>query len=102
MSELVKTPVNISASGPSVLVPGVAGKTIRVYRLQITVSRAATLIFENDDSSVPDGPLVFPAAGSLTWDNTGEAWFVTGAGKGFQLNLSAAVQVAGNIWYVQA
>ncbi|MFN4259777.1 MAG: hypothetical protein ACK4RK_10800 [Gemmataceae bacterium] len=94
--------VNVSSSGNHTLVSGTFGQTVRVYRLMLVVAEAVTVQFRDGSSSNLTGPLPLQAGGAIILDFDGEPWFTTSSGNGFVLNLSAAVQVSGRIWYLKS
>jgi len=94
-------PITISTSGDTTLVAGVAGKTIKAYRL-VLVFGGTTAITIKDGSTALTGAMPFNAGGSLVLDVGSSPWWTTSSGNGLVLNSSAAVSVAGFLQYVQS
>lgn len=96
------TSVVVSGTGGDmVLVAGVAGRRVRVYRLLAAVSGSTTFTFKSSGSSSNDlgGPV---PASSLLLDMSGQPWFTTPVGAGFTLSSSAALVVGGKIDFTQS
>ena len=91
-------PINFSGSGDQIILPAVSGQIIRVFRLKLSF-QAATTILIKDGANILDGPLFFLANGGMVLDNTGIPWYT--AQGNFVINSSNAVQVGGNVDYLQ-
>lgn len=94
--------INAAASGNNTLVAAVAAQTVRVFRLFLVVAGTVDIIFRDGAATGFTGTMSFSKNGSMTIDFDGEPWFVTTAGNAFILNLSAAVQVSGRVYYTQS
>lgn len=93
--------INASSSGDNTLVSGTTSQTVRVYRLLLTAAGNVNVKFKDGASTDLTAALTLQAGGAIVLDFDTEPWFVTSAGNGFVLNLSAAVQVSGRVWYVK-
>ncbi len=95
--------INFSSSGSNTVIAGSGSQTIRVFKIQFTVNGATNVYFLDSTPTTFSGTYVLTGNGSSfsDWAN-GEPLFVTAAGKGFQINSSAAVSVQGEIWYTQS
>jgi hypothetical protein len=100
-----QAPINISASGDNVVVAAVAGRQIKVFRIKFLTSAAVTVAVKDGPSTVLDGPLPFGANQGMVLDwpgYDGPPWYTTAAGHALILNLGGAVQIGGNLDYIQS
>lgn len=105
VSKYSQAAITFSASGDNTLVAGSGSTTIRVYRIFFVNSDAATSSNITIKDSTPtnfSGAFLLASGGAFGADGQGDPLFVGAAGKGFQLNSSAAVQISGTIWYTQS
>jgi hypothetical protein len=91
--------VNTAAGGDIPIVAAVAGKVVRVYRVLIIPTAAATLTWK-DGTTVVSGPLAVAINGIYNLEFTGEPWYFSSVGATINLN-STAVQISGNVWFTQ-
>jgi hypothetical protein len=99
-----QSPINVNASGDNVIVAGVAGKQIKVFRLKLIVAAAVTVLVK-DGATILDGPLSFSANEGMILDWSGydaPPWYTTSIGNALIFNLGSLVQVGGNLDYVQS
>ena len=102
-SGLTAASVSVAASGDNTLVAGVSAQTVRVFRLFLVVASAVNIQFKNATAGTAlTGVMTMTAGGSFVLDFSGEPWFVTAVAGAFVLNLSAAVQVSGAVYYTQS
>jgi len=97
-------PINVAAAGDTVLVSGVAGKQIKVFRFKLVVA-AAVVVLIKDGATVLDGPLTFAANEGIILNFTTidmPPWYTTSSGNSLIINLGGAVQVGGNLDYLQS
>jgi hypothetical protein len=102
ISPLQQAVINVNGAGDTVILAGVAGKQIKVYRLKMIVAAATTILFK-DGSTVIDGPLSFSANEGMVLDFTGNdmpPWYTTSTGNSLVMNCSVGVQVGGNFDYL--
>jgi len=95
---LTQIGVNQTASGDLTIIPAVAGKVIRVYRVFL-MSSVAGMLTPKDGATAFCGPLPFAANGGLIMDFDGEPWFTCTSGNAFVINMSAAGQLSGRVGY---
>ena len=101
--QLSSVSVSVSALGDNTLVAGVLGQKIRIYRLFLVFSSSAAVFFRDGVAGPAlTGDMLMYAGGSITFDFESEPWFQLATDSAFVLNLSAAVQVSGRVYYVQA
>lgn len=102
-SGLTAASVSVAASGDNTLVAGVAAQTVRVFRIFFVVAGAVNIQFKAATGGTAlTGVMTMSAGGALVLDFSGEPWFVTATAGAFVLNLSAAVQVSGAVYYTQS
>lgn len=96
---LTTLPVNFSASGDNVLVAGVIGKVIKVWRMFVVADDVTTLIFKDGSS-----PLSGPLSGKLriVLDLNDKPWYQTSPGNDFVVHQSSGIQVGGTLWITQS
>jgi hypothetical protein len=95
-------PVNVSASGPTTLVVGVAGKSILVVYGVLIGTAATSITIEDTDGTVYVGPMPFAANGGVVFPYTKVGVSKKLAtGKGLVLGSSVATQVGGVISFVR-
>jgi hypothetical protein len=100
---LTQQPVNISSSGLQVLIQGAPGKQIKVFRGKLLCAGAVNLTILDGASTTLDGPLPFSANEGMILDFIGydmPPWYTTSPGNSPMINLSAGVQVGGNLDYL--
>lgn len=90
-------PVTFSSSGDTIVVPLVASKRILVDWIWLVVAGATVLTFKDGASTSLSGAISLSINGGVTFDLSGEPWFVTSIGQDFIINSSVAVQVSGKV-----
>lgn len=94
--------ISFSASGDNVVIAGVGGQTIRVYRIFFVNADGSTTTNVTIKDSTPTsftGAFPLVPNGSFSGDGQGDPPWTTATGKGFVINSSAAVQISGEVWY---
>lgn len=100
---LTNSNVNVALNvGDNVLVPAVAGESVKLYRGIITVGAATILVFEDGPAGTPLFTAYLTAGGSVTFEPSGIPWFVTSKNNGLYVNSSQAVNAYGGLGYVQS
>lgn len=99
MQILFTASLSFAASGDNTIVAAVANNRIVIDRIWFTVTSATSLTFKDGASTSLSGAVPMSANGGLTFDATGEPWFVTSLGNAFIINSSNAVQVSGSVYY---
>lgn len=97
------TPINVAASGDNIIVAAVAGQTVRVHKFFLKAGGAVNAKWRNGSGGSDFHPAL-PLASGEGWvlDLDAEPWFVTSIGNALVVNLSAAVQVSGVVYYTQS
>lgn len=90
--------IDFSGSGDNTLKSLVALNRINVHRIWLVVGGATNLTFK-DGATALTGAVPMSSNGGLTFDLSGEPWFVTTIGNAFIVGSSNAVQVSGGLWY---
>lgn len=100
-------PINVSAAGPNLVVPGTQGKRIRVVAFVLSFGGVVDAIFQTSTGNVAIGGPYHGGAGATVPAapmpiNLGgiESHFDTAQGDALNLNLSAPVAVGGHVVYV--
>jgi hypothetical protein len=93
--------INFSTSGDqTVIAADTNGNRIVVHRIWFLVAGATNLTFKDNLPSPAAVP--FAANEGITFDATGEPWFITAPNTAFIINSSVGVQVSGEIYYALA
>ncbi len=93
----------IGGAGDLQLVPGVALKTIKLYRAVLSVDSPTVVKFtDGPGGAIIAPPATLTAGGSLTLQPSGVQWGTTSAGNDLTLNFSAACNSYLGIGYVQS
>lgn len=94
---LFRSPINFSTSGDNTVISADPVNRIVVHRLWLVVGGATSLTFK--DNLANPAPVPMSANGGITFDATGEPWFITDPVNAFIINSSNAVQVSGEVYY---
>lgn len=100
LPHLERVAINFSSSGSNQIIAANATKRIIIHRIWLVVAGATNLTFVDNLSSPAAIPMA--ANGGITFDATGEPWFITDKNTAFSINSSAAVQVSGECYYTVA
>jgi hypothetical protein len=100
-ARLASAAITIASAGDNVLLVGTAAQTIRLFRMWIQAAAAVSVKFKDGAGADFHPAVSLAAGGSWFLDFDGEPWFVTAAGNGLILNLSAAVSVGGRFYYTK-
>jgi hypothetical protein len=96
--------LDVAASGNTTLIVGDVARTIRVYGLFFVVASAVDVKFL-DGATAMTGPMAMSGNGSFALEPSSEPtlepWFTATVGNDFKINLSAAVQLSGRLYYTQ-
>lgn len=93
------TKIDFTAAGDNTAKSAVALNRINIHRIWIVVGGITNLTFKDGAGVSLTGAVPMSANGGLTFDLSGEPWFVTTVGNAFIINNSAGVQVSGGMWY---
>jgi hypothetical protein len=88
----------------TVAIPAVASQSAAIYRMILTCAAACNVTIQDTTAVALSQVFAFGASGgSITLDIpvNGDPWWQSVAGRGIQINQSAAVQVSADIWYLQ-
>lgn len=101
---VVQASIDINSSGDNTIVSAVAGERVRIYRLVLFPNAAVGLSLKDGASTdmLPAMNLDAKQPFVLDSDNDGNFPYTTTAGNAFIINLDAASQVVGTVWYIQS
>lgn len=94
-----------SINGDNVLVAGIANQTIKVYRSIISFNDSSNVKFWSGPSAANrplTGTFYMFAGGGLTMQPSGIPWFTTQAGDNLVMSANSAVNIGGELGYVQS
>ena len=92
--------INATASGDTTVVTGVSGRVIRVIGLVLVCAAAVSVAWKTGATTTRINPQAFAANGGMAY-NAFPGWFYeTDSGDNAVINLSAAVNVRGSLYYV--
>jgi len=105
-AQVKSSPINVTAIGDNTIVAAVAGKLITVVGLLLIngVATAQNVTIKDDGAIVLAGPMALSTAGSPLFmpERPDFEYFSTSnPANNLILNLSAATQVGGVVWYAQ-
>lgn len=100
---LTNASVSVSSSGDNTVVSGTSSQTVRVHKLVLIAAGAVSVTLKDGAGTSLTGAIPLTTNGSLSIDfPEGEPAFVTSAGNGFVVGLSAAVAVTGFVQYTKS
>lgn len=94
---LKRTAINFSSSGDNTIIAADTANRIIIHRIWLVVGGSVNLTFKDNLPSPAAIPM--SANGGITFDATGEPWFITDVNTAFIINSNAAVQVSGCAYY---
>lgn len=101
VEQYTRAVLSFSTINDNIAVAAVASQFVRVYALLFTVDTPVSVKFGDTTPAYVSGAMKFVTGGGLWLPAYGEPYFTTAVGKGFVINLSAAVQCSGIVWYQQ-
>jgi hypothetical protein len=104
LAETAHAIVSSAAGGTLPVVSALANNRSAIYKLILVTSGAVTVTIQDTNSVALSAPYAFGTSGGTLVVDTqinGDPWWITGIGAGLQLNASAAVNVAADIYYLQ-
>lgn len=96
---LLTAKIDFSGTGDNTIIAAVASNRILIHRIWFVASVASNVTFKDGASISLSGAVPMAANGGLTFDLSGEPWFVTTVGNAFIINSSAGSQVSGIVYY---
>lgn len=99
LDDLSEIAINCATSGDNTIVTLTASQTIRVYGFFL-YSAGVSVKWRDGTAGTDFHPAVL--VGNWILDRSGPPWFTTTAGVNLVLNLSAAVQVSGRLYYAKS
>lgn len=103
VSDFSEVAINCATTGDNTVIVGTSGQSIRVYAFFFMVGAAVNLKWKDGASADFHPALPFLAVGA-GWDMRpmGRPWFTTQPGNALVLNLSAAAQISGRLYYTKS
>lgn len=92
--------INCAASGDNTIVALGASQTIRVYGFFLVAASSVSVKWRDGTAGTDFHPAI--QVGSWVLDRDRLPWFVTTASLALVLNLSAAIQVSGRLYYAKS
>lgn len=102
-TDLSEVPINIAGNGDNSLVALSAAKIIRVWAFWLKVNGSGTGVSLKFRDNVTDLHPAIPFNDKDGWVMSfmGRPWFTCTVSQALQMNLSAAIQVSGRLYYTQ-
>lgn len=95
--------LSFAAGGDNAIVAAVAAQFVRIFGIMFVCDSPVSVKLGEGGPTYWTGAMKFGLGGGICLMPQGEPLFITSAvNKSFLINLSAAVQVSGVIWYQQA
>lgn len=92
--------INFNGAGDNIIIPGISGQAIWVYKYFVVVAAATSLTYKDGATSLTGAiPLAANEAMVFTFDT--RPWYETDLGNDFIINSTNAVQVSGRVYYLQ-
>lgn len=98
LHDLSVASIDTTTTGDNTIVSGVADKRIIVHRIWFVCGGSTNITFKHGSTAF-NGAANMSTNGGLTFDATGEPWFVTGKGEDFIINQSGTAQIGGMVYY---
>lgn len=101
--QLTRAVISFASSGDNSVVAASASNFFRLYALLLTVDSPVSVKLGQTGPTYWTGAMKFWGGGGLLLTQQGEPHFISDAiNKAFLINLSAAVQCSGVVWYTLA
>ena len=101
--QLTRAVISCASSGDNSIIAAVTAQFIRIYALLLIVDSVVAVKLGESGPTYYTGAMKFGGGGGLLLTQQGEPHFMsTVVNKSFLINLSAAVQCSGTVWYTQA
>lgn len=91
--------ISCAASGDNVILAGTGSQFVRVFGIIFVVDTPVAVKIGDDTPAYFTGAMKFGSGSGLFLPAYGEPYFIGAVGKGLVINLSAAVQCSGILWY---
>jgi hypothetical protein len=99
---ILELPINFTATGDNLIIPGVSSQIIRVYRYFLMVRTATDLTFKDGASNLQTGPMPMAANEAMVFTFDTKPWFTLSLGNAFIINSSGGNQVSGRVYFTQS
>ena len=101
VSVLTAVVIDSAAGGDIILKAATPGLVTKLYRILFVVGGSTSIMYKDGVTEI-SGPFPFTAGGGMVLDFLQDPWYQTSLNSALILNSSAAVQVSGTAWIVQA
>lgn len=96
---LLSVAIDDAASGDTTIISATAGRKITIFRLWLWSNGTVTATLKDGASTNLAGPMALVAQNFIKFDHEDDPWFTLTAGNAFIINLGAAIQVSGRVYY---
>lgn len=101
--QLTRATISIASSGDNSIIAAVSAQYVRIYAIMFTCASQVAVKLGESGPTYYTGAMTFGSGGGILLTQQGEPHFMsTAVNKSFLINLSAAIQVSGTVWYTQA
>jgi hypothetical protein len=99
---LLQVPINVSAAGDNVILASTSpDRVFSIYRIFFVLGTTGANVTIKRGATSLTGPVPMTGYGAFMLDFTEEHWFATEPGEDFIINLSAATQCSGTVYYTE-
>lgn len=99
---LLAAKIDCASSGNNTVVAAVTDKRIYVHRIWFLCRAPVDVKVRDGAATDMTGPIPFDNTVGMNLEYSSEPWFTTTAGNALIINLSAAIQTSGRVYYVAA
>lgn len=92
-------PINVSASGATLVIPGLSNHVVRIMGFLVVAAAAVTVSFQDEDANQVIGPMAFADNGGAAPSSSRGLGETSTPGVGVEIVLSGSVQVGGSVCY---
>lgn len=94
--------ISMNTAADNIVIAAVAAQFVRIYGIVFTCAGSVAIKLGQGGPAYWTGAMTFGAGGGLCLMPQGEPLYMTDAvNKSFIINLSAAIQLSGTVWYQQ-
>lgn len=100
--QLTRAAINIATLGDNTIIAASAANFYRIYAILFLCASTVAITLKDAGGSLT-GAMTFGLGGGLLLNQQGEPHYIgTAVNRAFVINLSAAIQVSGTVWYTLA
>jgi hypothetical protein len=101
LDDLLSYPIDIATSGDNTILSAISGEKVYIHGMWLWANDTVTITFKEAAGTKLAGAMALVAQDCPCWDIGDIPWFVTTVSTPFIINLSAAVQLSGIVYYRQ-